>query len=115
MLALGSLQGWHWEGLDVVTAFLYGDLSETIFMKQPEGFVIKGQEHKVLRLKKALYGLKQASNSWWKALCKSLKRYGFKRTQSDACIFIWRHGKDYVILIIYVDDLAFGGLSSRLL
>ena len=114
MLALGSLQGWHWEGLDIVTAFLYGDLTETIFMKQPEGFAIKGQEHKVLRLKKALYGLKQASNSWWKALCKSLKRYGFKSTRSDAGIFIFRYGKDYVILIIYVDDLAFGGPNTRL-
>jgi len=34
-------------------------------MKQPEGFVIRGKEHKVLHLKRAIYGLKQASNAWW--------------------------------------------------
>jgi hypothetical protein len=114
MLALGSLQGWHFEGLDVVTAFLYGELTEKIFMKQPEGFVIRGKEHKVLRLKKALYGLKQASNAWWKALSKSLKKFGFKRTKSDAGIFIWWIGKDFVILIVYVDDLVFCGPNQRL-
>ena len=30
--------------MDVKTAFLNGDLNETIFMAQPEGFAIKGKE-----------------------------------------------------------------------
>ena len=29
--------------MDVKTAFLNGDLNETIFMAQPEGFAIKGK------------------------------------------------------------------------
>ena len=46
------------EKMDVKTAFLHGDLEEEICMKQPEGFIIKGKEELVCRLKKCLYGLK---------------------------------------------------------
>uniref|UniRef100_A0A2N9GRF0 CCHC-type domain-containing protein n=1 Tax=Fagus sylvatica TaxID=28930 RepID=A0A2N9GRF0_FAGSY len=47
--------------LDVKTAFLNRDLKEEIYMDQPDGFQIKGQEGKVCRLKKSLYGLKPVS------------------------------------------------------
>ncbi|CAM8963393.1 unnamed protein product [Rhodiola kirilowii] len=46
--------------MDLKTVFLNGDLEEDIYMKQPEGFVMSGQEHKVCKLVKSLYGLKQA-------------------------------------------------------
>ena len=46
--------------LDVKSAFLHGDLNEAVFIEQPPGYEIKGEEEKIYRLKKALYGLKQA-------------------------------------------------------
>jgi hypothetical protein len=61
LLALSALEDWEIEALDVKTAFLYGNLDEELYMEQPEGFIVKGQERKVYRLKKALYGLKQAA------------------------------------------------------
>ncbi|CAN6577852.1 unnamed protein product [Malus baccata var. baccata] len=48
--------------MDVKTAFLNGDLEEDIYMKQPEGFEVKGREKLVCKLKKSIYGLKQASS-----------------------------------------------------
>ena len=51
-------------GVDVKTAFLYEKLDEELYMEQPEGFKIKGQEYKVLRLLRAIYGLKQAALQW---------------------------------------------------
>ena len=48
------------EQMDVKTVFLYGDLDETILMRQPEGYVKKGKEYYVCKLNKSLYGLKQS-------------------------------------------------------
>ena len=59
-------------------------------MKQPEGFTVKGQEHKVLCLKHALYGLKQAGLAWWETLNESIKDLGFEHLKSDAGIFLYR-------------------------
>ena len=48
LLVIAALEQWHIEGLDVKSAFLYGPLDKKIYMEQPEGFKVKGQEHKVL-------------------------------------------------------------------
>ena len=47
--------------MGVKTAFLNGELDEEIYMDQPIGFMTKGQEHKVCKLKQSIYGLKQSS------------------------------------------------------
>ena len=52
---LAALEGMYMTGFNVKAAFLYGKLDEEIYMKQPEGFALKGQENLVLKLKKALY------------------------------------------------------------
>ncbi|UYV69893.1 hypothetical protein LAZ67_7001118 [Cordylochernes scorpioides] len=53
---------------DVKTAYLYGELKETIFMKLPEGFVEKGEEDKVCKLLKSIYGLPQSGHCWNKKI-----------------------------------------------
>ncbi|KAG5897321.1 hypothetical protein JTB14_022060 [Gonioctena quinquepunctata] len=47
--------------LDVTTAFLDSDSEEEVYMNQPDGFVLPGEENKVCLLRKAIYGLKQSS------------------------------------------------------
>ena len=47
--------------IDVKIAFLNKELDEEIYMEQPVGFIIQGQEHKLCRLLKSIYGLKQSS------------------------------------------------------
>lgn len=44
--------------MDVKSAFLNGELTEEVFLKQPPGYAILSKEHLVYKLKKALYGLK---------------------------------------------------------
>jgi hypothetical protein len=53
------------EHMDVKTTFLHGDLEEEIYMKQPEGYVVKGKKELVCKLKKSLYGLKQSPRMWY--------------------------------------------------
>ena len=48
------------EQMDVKTSFLHKDLEEDIYMKQPEGFAVKGKKELVCKLKNSLYGLKQS-------------------------------------------------------
>ena len=60
MLIIAASMNLEVEKLDVKTTFLHGNLEEEIYMQQPEGFVKRGKEHLVCRLKKSLYGLKQA-------------------------------------------------------
>ena len=44
--------------MDVKTAFLNVELDKEIYMTQPMGFEVKGQERKVCKLKRSIYGLK---------------------------------------------------------
>jgi hypothetical protein len=60
LLTLAAQEGWRVHHMDVKSAFLNGDLKEEVYVRQPVGFVIAGQEGKVLRLRKAMYGLRQA-------------------------------------------------------
>ena len=58
LLALAAQEGWQVHHMDVKSAFLNGELEEEVYVKQPDGYIKKGREHLVMRLKKALYGLK---------------------------------------------------------
>nr|GFA81579.1 retrovirus-related Pol polyprotein from transposon TNT 1-94 [Tanacetum cinerariifolium] len=68
--------------MDVKSAFLNGFLEEEVYVEQPEGYVSKGQEDKVLRLKKALYGLKQAPRAWNTRIDKYFQENGFRKCLS---------------------------------
>lgn len=65
VLGIAASHNLEVEQMDVKTAFLHGDLEEEIYMEQPEGFVKKGKEDYVCKLKKSLYGLKQAPRQWY--------------------------------------------------
>ena len=64
LVALAAQNGLNLHQMDVTTAFLNGELEEEVYMKQPEGFVVQGQEHLVCKLKKSIYGLKQSPRCW---------------------------------------------------
>lgn len=90
--------------VDITTAFLNGDLNETIFMEQPEGFVNNGDENKVCKLKKAIYGLKQAARCWNDKIHSFLVTQNFCRSKYDPCIYIKKSKDCYIVIGLHVDD-----------
>ena len=107
MLTLTALKDWHISSLDVKTAFLYGELEEELYMEQPEGFKLPGQENKVMHLKRAIYELKQAALAWWRVLDKSMSTIGCTCLLSDSGLFI--NKEKNIVVIVYVDDVLFLG------
>ncbi|KAL0425549.1 UNVERIFIED_CONTAM: Retrovirus-related Pol polyprotein from transposon TNT 1-94 [Sesamum radiatum] len=70
LIAIAANKKWKIYQMDVKSAFLNGYIDEEIYVEQPQGFIAKGSEEKVLRLKKALYGLKQAPRAWYSRIDK---------------------------------------------
>jgi Reverse transcriptase (RNA-dependent DNA polymerase)/gag-polypeptide of LTR copia-type/Integrase core domain/GAG-pre-integrase domain/Domain of unknown function (DUF4219) len=108
LLAIAAIYGLEIHQMDVVTAFLAGDLEEEIFMEQPEGFEIGSKEDDlVCRLRKSIYGLKQAPRVWNQRIRRFLKSIGFDQTYSDPCVYI--NSDTDVIIAMWVDDLIIFG------
>ncbi|KAJ0532245.1 putative RNA-directed DNA polymerase [Helianthus annuus] len=101
--------------MDVKTAFHNGDLSEDVFMKQPERFKPEGQEHLVCKLKKSIYGLKQASRQWYLKFDEVMKTQGFMKYQVDQCTYLKMSGSNFAILVLYVDDIILASNSLDML
>ncbi|KAL0313168.1 UNVERIFIED_CONTAM: Retrovirus-related Pol polyprotein from transposon TNT 1-94 [Sesamum radiatum] len=98
--------------MDVKTAFLNGELDEEIYMEQPEGFVVPGQEKKVCRLVKSLYGLKQAPKQWHEKFDRTMLSNGFKINECDKCVYVKSSHNSFIIVCLYVDDMLIMG-SNR--
>jgi hypothetical protein len=77
--------------LDVKSVFLNGYLQEEIYIEQPRGFEVKGQEEKVYLLKKAFYGLKQAYRTWYSKIDEHLHKLGFVKSLSEAILYVKRN------------------------
>ena len=109
LISLASIHNLLIHQMDVKTAFLNGELDEEIYMDQPEGFVVHGQEHKVCKLDKSLYGLKQAPKQWHEKFDNLIISNGFKVNESDKCIYYKSENDICTIICLYVDDLLIFG------
>ena len=94
--------------MDVKLAFLNGYLEEELYVEQPQGYEVPGQEHKVYRMKKELYGLKQAPRAWYSRIDSYLTETRFHRSESEPTVYtkVNEQGK-MLIVYLYVDDLIF--------
>ena len=106
MLALVTRFDLELEQMDVKIAFLYGELEETILIRQPKGFEIKGKEDQVCLLQRSLYGLKQSPMQWNKRFDQFMLKNNFCRSKYDNCIYYKEVLNDCMIyLLLYVDDI----------
>ncbi|GKA27786.1 zinc finger, CCHC-type containing protein [Tanacetum coccineum] len=99
--------------MDVKTAFLNSELNEEVYMNQPQGFIMLGNENKVCKLIKSLYGLKQAPKQWHQKFYEVVLSNGYLLNQADKCIYskFDKSGKG-VIICLYVDDMLIFGTDQ---
>lgn len=122
LITLAASWDWEIDQIDVIAAFLNGDLEEKVLMEIPKGFAefftefpeendigYDASRDQVLELLKSLYGLKQAPRQWQKRLKAILIKLGYKRLSSDNAVYI--SYSDRVIIITYVDDFLIMGPS----
>ena len=109
LLALAAVKDWRVHHLDIKSTFLNGELAQMVFVRQPPGFAVKGEEHRVLRLRKALYGPRQAPRAWNNKLDATLGELGFTRCANEHALYTRRWGKEELVVRVYVDNLIITG------
>ncbi|KAK4258396.1 hypothetical protein QN277_007851 [Acacia crassicarpa] len=110
LTAISAQNKWKIYQMDVKSAFLNGYLEEEVYIEQPSGYVIKGEEEKVYRLKKALYGLKQAPRAWNTRIDEYFQKNGFVKSPYEHALYTKRNEDgDIMIVCLYVDDMIFTG------
>ena len=110
IIALAAVNDLHLCSVDISHAFLNGDLKETIYMRQAEGFHI-GSSNQVYHLWKSLYGLKQAARQWNKKLHDTHATMGFRWLESNRSIYILIRGDVHIIIPIFIDDITFASVA----
>ena len=86
VLVIVASKRWEVHHMDVKSAFLYGDLEEEIYMRQPEGYI--EDSSLVCKLRKYLYGLKQALRAWYSNMDSFLMSLSLERCISDCNFYI---------------------------
>jgi hypothetical protein len=99
--------------VDAQTAFLNGNLNESVSMMLPRG--VDNHPSRMYKLSNALYGLKQAHLAWNTRLCADLVSIGFTELPSALCTFMRRTGSGIVFILVYVDDLGIFSSSRQVL
>lgn len=115
LIAISNQFNLYLHHMDVNTAFLNGILSEEVYMKIPEGIVVKNR-NLVCKLHKALYGLKQSARCWYQVFETFILKLGFKNSAVDSCVFIKDNNnvKENIYIALFVDDIfiATGDINS---
>ncbi|CAI7905140.1 unnamed protein product [Closterium sp. NIES-54] len=113
MLGTATNRGWRIKQMDITTAFLNGIILEELYMLQPEG--LDDGSGRVCRLKKTIYGLKQAPRAWYHKLEETLLAGVFKKSECDHSLFLLQEKEQFLILLVYVDDILLFSVSSEMI
>ena len=107
------------EIVDIETAFLYGNLEEEIFMKQPKGLKYMENDDNMnnddaLVLKQSIYDLGQAARHFFKKLRDILiEKMGFKKCLIDQCLLSRKEKLGDLIICLYIDDTMIVGKEKE--
>lgn len=101
LLALATAQDWEIHQMDVVSAYLSGDLEDEAYMEVPKGLDLP--PGKVLKLNKGMPGLKQSGRVWNKKITDFFEEHGLKSLPAEHSVFV--NSDRTLVVALYVDDL----------
>ncbi|CAI7931305.1 unnamed protein product [Closterium sp. NIES-54] len=110
LLAVAAMKKKKLRQIDVANSFLYAPVDAEIYVELPHGS--HGEPNQVYQLQKSLYGIKQAPRLWQQYLHARLTRIGFKQLPHDLGMYRFTKDDDYILLIVYVDDLLYIGSTE---
>ncbi|CAI7778992.1 unnamed protein product [Closterium sp. NIES-53] len=110
LLAIAAMNRKKLQQIDVANAFLYAPVDVEIFVGLPQGS--NADPNQVCELEKSLYGIKQAPRLWQQHLHARLIRIGFLQLSHDQGMYRLTKGTNYILLIVYVDDLLYIGSTD---
>ncbi|MCO5550786.1 hypothetical protein L7F22_004277 [Adiantum nelumboides] len=84
LVAIAAHHNWKVHQLDIKIAFLNGDLQEEVYVSQPSGFVVKGQEQK-----------------------------GFQNSPTESTLYVKKRDAVLIMLTFYVDDMLLTGNNEN--
>lgn len=114
IMAIAAAYDMEIQQLDIKTAFLQGELSERVYIQQPEGFEEGGKSICCL-LNKAIYGLKQAPRVWYDRLHKELINLNFQTSEADPGLYVYKGSDITLYLLVYVDDILLVSTDKSLI
>jgi hypothetical protein len=109
LLTFAASKGFKLYQMDLKSAFLIGVIQEEVYVRQPPHFENPKYPDRVYKLSKALYGHNQAPRAWFVRLNTFLLDHGYVMGSVDKTIFTLKHGNDFLLVQIYVDDIIFIG------
>lgn len=83
--------------MDVVGAFLHGDIDEIVYLKLPNG--------KICKLNKSLYGLKSSPKCWNRKFDEFMTKENFNRSKNDYCLYYRKLNGCELYVLLFVDDI----------
>ena len=102
--------------VDIKTFFLYGDLTDDVYMEQPPEWEDpdKPAADFVCKLLKSMYGLPQAPHCAQTKLRGVLLKAGLLQSSADDCIYIWGvlGDSDFAAIGTHVDDIVLVGTAA---
>ncbi|GKC83272.1 zinc finger, CCHC-type containing protein, partial [Tanacetum coccineum] len=99
--------------MDMKTTFLNGELDDEVYMNQPHGFIMPGNEDNMCKLIKSLYGLKHAPKRWHQKFDEVILSNGYLLNQANTCAYRkFDESCKGVVICLYVEDMMIFGTDQ---
>ena len=94
-------------------AFLNGFFKDEVYIEQPLGYEVKGNEHD-FEIQEAFNRLKQAPRAWNNRIEKYFQENGFTKCPYEHAFYVKEKDGDILIMCLYMDALIFTGSNPSL-